>query len=136
MKRGSPYRLAMMIAAFVIAGAVSPIHAETVALPQGLQVTLPDGWRIDGSEDGTVSKTGMRRIQLVCETEACKRTQETCTILMRAKEMEGADDAAKLRSLYASPLARYARLRAVLRSTSRDAEIRKPLEITRIGGRE
>ena len=27
-------------------------------------------------------------------------------------------------------------LRAVLRSTSRDAEIRKPLEITRIGGRE
>jgi hypothetical protein len=52
------------------------------------------------------------------------------------KDIQGAGDAVRLRALYASPLDRYFRLRAVLRSTGRDAEIRKPLEITRLGGRE
>jgi hypothetical protein len=117
---------------------ILPAEAEMVRLPHGLSIALPEGWRVDGSSEGKVSKSGsLRRVQLVCESEACKRTQETCTILMRdGKDVEGSDDPARLRSLYASPLDRYARLRAVLRSTSKDAEIRKPLEITRLGERE
>lgn len=116
--------------------AATSSRAETVVMPNGLTIELPEGWRVDGPDEGKVSKTGLRRIQLVCESEACEKTQETCTILMRAKEIEGSDDAARLRALYASPLDRYFRLRAVLRSTSKDAEIRQPLEIVRIGNRD
>ncbi|MCO5092456.1 hypothetical protein [Bosea sp. (in: a-proteobacteria)] len=124
--------------AAVFTAPILPAKAETVTLPHGLSITLPEGWRVNGPSEGRVSGSGgLRRIQLVCENEACKQTQETCTILMRdGKDAEGADDAARLRALYASPLDRYFRLRAVLRSTSKDAEIRKPLEITRLGGRE
>lgn len=124
------------LAALILATAVAPALSETVPLPQGLSVTLPEGWRIEGPAEGTVSKTGMRRIQLVCESEACEKTQETCTILLRPHAEGGVDDAAKLDSLYASPLDRYVRLRAVLRATSRDAEIRQPLERVRIGQRD
>jgi hypothetical protein len=123
-----------LLAALILAAA--PACAEPVPLAQGLSVTLPEGWRIEGPAEGTVSKTGMRRIQLVCESEACKKTQETCTILLRPHAKGGADDTAKLDSLYASPLDRYVRLRAVLRATSRDAEIRQPLERVRIGQRD
>jgi hypothetical protein len=111
-------------------------RAGTIVMPHGLSIELPEGWVVDGSPEGELSKSGLRRVQLVCESEACEQTQETCTILMRVKQMQGDDDIDKLRSLYASPLQQYFRLRAVLRATGSDAEIRKPLELTRIGDRE
>lgn len=126
----------LMIAGAWVATAPGPLLAETVALPAGLAIDLPEGWRVDGPGEGTASATGMRRIQFVCETQACRRTLETCTILMNDERPDGADDAARLRSLYASPHARYDRLRAVLKATSRDAELRQPLAIVRWGDRE
>lgn len=126
----------LMIACAWVAALPGPLVAETVALPAGLGVDLPEGWRVDGPAEGTLSVTGMRRIQFVCETQACRRTLETCTILMNDERPDGADDAARLRSLYESPHARYNRLRAVLKATSRDADILKPLEIVRWGERE
>lgn len=128
--------IATALAALALSVAAATSRAETIVMPHGLSVELPEGWHVDGSPEGEVSQTGLRRVQLVCDSEACRKTQETCTILMRSKEIEGADDAARLRALYASPLDRYTRLRAVLRSTSKDAEIRKPLEIVRMGERE
>jgi hypothetical protein len=128
--------LAVVFAALVLPVAATTTQAETVMMPHGLTVELPQGWRVDGPDEGKVSKTGLRRIQLICESEACEKTQETCTVLMRTKEIKGSDDASRLRALYASPLDRYFRLRAVLRSTSKDAEIRKPLEIVRMSDRE
>ncbi|CAM4333725.1 hypothetical protein BOTU111921_24020 [Bordetella tumbae] len=110
--------------------------AETVVMPNGLSVELPEGWVLDGSPQGTVAKSGLRRVQFVCETEACEQTQETCTILMRSEPLPGEDDADRLREYYASPFKRYFRLRAVLRSTGPDAGIRQPLELVRIGDRE
>lgn len=128
--------LAAALAALAVSAAAAPTQAETVVMPHGLTVELPEGWSLDGSPEGEVSKSGLRRVQFVCESEDCEKTQETCTILMRSKDVAGADDTAKLRALYASPLDRYFRLRAVLRSTSKDAEIRKPLELVRMGDRE
>lgn len=110
--------------------------ARQVSLPNGLTIDLPEGWRLSGPANGTTSKNGLRRIQLVCETERCKKTEETCTILMRDTEIDGVDDAARTLGLYASPMKRYFRLRAVLKSTGRDAELHKPLELTRIGARD
>lgn len=127
-------RLAALCAAL---GALAPAaSAETLDLPHGLSVQLPEGWVVDGSPQGEVSRSGMRRVQLVCESEACEQTQETCTLLMQAKPLEGDDDDARLQALYASPLKRYFRLRAVLRATSPDADIRQPLERVRIGDRD
>ncbi|MBV7485506.1 hypothetical protein [Bordetella sp. BOR01] len=128
--------LVALFAALALSAGVQVSRAETIVMPYGLSIAIPEGWVVDGSPQGKLSKTGLRRVQLVCESEACKQTQETCTILMRAKQMEGDDDIAKLHSLYASPLQQYFRLRAVLRATGRDAGIRKPLDLVRIGDRE
>lgn len=114
----------------------SPAQAEMVTLPYGLTIDLPEGWRVEGPEQGTLSKDGFRRVHLVCGSEACERSLETCTFLLREKPLEGADDAAKVRALYDSPFERYFRMRAVLRATSKDAEVLKPLELTRIGTRD
>ena len=116
--------------------ATASAHAETLPLPDGLLLDLPEGWHVDGAAEGTTSKSGLNRIQLVCETQACRKTQETCTILTRAAPVAGADDAGRLASLYASPMDRYFRIRAVLRSTSKDAEVLQPLERVAIGPRE
>jgi len=129
-------RFAPLLTALVLAAAAQPASAETIDLPHGRSIELPEGWVVKGAPDGTVSRTGMRRVQLACITEACEHTQETCTILMQPKNLEGNDDDAKLHALYASPLQRYFRLRAVLRSTGSDAELLKPLERTRIGERQ
>lgn len=128
--------IAAALAALLVSTAATAARAETVVIPDGLAVELPEGWSVDGPAEGELSKTGLRRVHFTCDSEACEKTQETCTVLTRSKDLEGADDAARLRALYASPLDRYFRLRAVLRSTSRDAEIRKPLELVRLGERE
>lgn len=109
--------------------------AASVQLPNGVVIDLPEGWRLDGPARGQASRTGLRRVQFVCESERCQKTEETCTILMRDTDIEGADDDARTRALYASPMKRYFRLRAVLKATGRDAELRQPLELTRIGER-
>lgn len=132
-------RTLALVVARAIAGVllVLPVaHAETVSLPYDLMIDLPEGWRVDGPEQGKLGTDGLRRVQLICDTEACEKTQETCTVLMRRKPIEGDDDAAKVRALYESPFQRYLRLRAVLRNTSRDAEILKPLELVKIGERD
>lgn len=132
---GAP-RLAALYAGLALAVLAPAVLAETVDLPQGLSVQLPEGWVVDGSPQGDVSRSGLRRVQLACESEACMETQETCTLLMRATPLEGDDDEARLRALYASPLKRYFRLRAVLSATGPDADIRQPLERVRIGDRD
>lgn len=113
-----------------------PASAEPLPLPDGLMLDLPQGWRIDGTAEGETGKDGRTRVQLVCEAEACKRTQETCTILMRPQPVAGADDAARLASLYAAPMDRYFRIRAVLRSTSKDAQVLQPLGRVSLGTRD
>lgn len=109
--------------------------AETVSLPGGLSFELPAGWRISGPPEGRTSKTGMTRVQLVCETPECESTQETCTFLLRERELPGSTDAERVRALYDQPTRRYLRIRAVLKSTSRDAEVLRPLDIATVGGR-
>lgn len=130
------HHLRAALMALSLVASMSAASAETVTLPHGLIVDLPDGWHVDGPDQGQRGRDGLTRIQLVCESEACRTTQETCTILLRDRPIEGADDAEKLRSLYRSPFQRYWRLRAVLRATSRDAEILAPLDLARIGQRE
>jgi len=129
-------RIGPLFAALALAATAQTAQAETIDLPNGRSVELPEGWVVTGAPEGTVSPSGMRRVRLACISDACEQTQETCTILMQPKSMEGDDDATKLDGLYASPLRRYFRLRAVLRSTSSDAELLKPLESVRIGERQ
>ncbi|SEK91687.1 hypothetical protein SAMN04515666_102355 [Bosea lupini] len=128
--------IALCIALLGSALLASPASAEPLPLPDGLMLDLPQGWRIDGTAEGETGKDGRTRVQLVCEAEACKRTQETCTILMRPQPVEGADDAARLASLYAAPMDRYFRIRAVLRSTSKDAQVLQPLGRVSLGTRD
>lgn len=123
----------VLIGSALLAGRVS---AEPLPLPDGLTLDVPEGWRVDGSAEGEIGKDGRTRIQLVCETEACKRTQETCTVLMRSQPVTGADDEARLASLYAAPMDRYFRIRAVLRSTSKDAQVLQPLGRAAFGARD
>lgn len=126
-------RLALVASCALLAGRAG---AEQLPLPRGLVLDLPAGWRVDGPTEGETGKDGRTRFQLVCETEACKRTQETCTVLMRAQPVSGADDEARLASLYAAPMERYFRIRAVLRSTSKDAQVLQPLGRVAIGARD
>jgi len=109
---------------------------RTVTLDQGFSLVAPEGWKLEDAGDDEGDATGRRRVHLVCRTPACKRTQETCTLLLRAEPVAGADDAARLAGLYAEPLARYFRLRAVLKSTSAGASLRSPLQTLRIGERD
>lgn len=132
----SARRLGAVLLSLSLLMPVRPAGAEMVSLPQGIILDLPDGWRVDGPGQGRLGRDGLRRVQLVCETETCLTTQETCTVLMREGTVEGADDAARLRGLYQSPFQRYLRLRAVLRATGRDAEILSPLELVRLGQRD
>jgi len=114
----------------------APARAEPLPLPDGLVLDVPEGWRVDGPPEGTTAKDGRTRVQLVCETEACKRTQETCTVMTRVQPVSGADDEARLTSLYAAPADRYFRIRAVLRNTSKDAQVLQPLDRVRLGARD
>lgn len=125
--------VAFAIPIFIFASIAS---AETLALPNDMTIDLPQGWFVNGPLDGELGKDGIRRFQLACASADCDQSQETCTILLRNEDIEGADDDAKLQTLYASPLKKYFRLRAVLRATGRDAELRKPLQLTKIGQRE
>lgn len=122
--------------ASLLAVVTVPARTEPLTLPNDMMIDLPEDWYIDGPAEGEMSSDGIRRIQLACDRDRCAKTQETCTILLRNKKMDGADDGAKLRSLYDTPLQKYFRLRAVLRATGRDAELRKPLQLVRIGQRE
>lgn len=104
----------------------------TLRLDQGFVLDLPPGWVLDDAGDAT----GRRVVRIVCATPACARTKEACTLRLRTKAVEGEDDAARLTGLHASPLSRYFRLRAVLKSTSPAASIRRPLGPERFGTRD
>lgn len=108
----------------------------TLRLDQGFRLDLPPGWVLEDADDASGDATGRRVVRIVCETPACARTKEACTLRLRSKAVEGEDDAARLAGLHASPLSRYFRLRAVLKSTSLGATIRRPLGPERFGSRE
>lgn len=124
------------IAAALLTGGWWPAQAQTLAMPQGLTVELPASWHVDGPAEGRLGRDGLRRIHLACASARCAQAQEACTLLLRPQPLAGEDDGARLRSLYDSPLKKYARLRAVLRRASPGADLRQPLAIVRIGERE
>lgn len=105
-------------------------------LDQGFVLDLPAGWVLEEADDDPGDATGRRVVRVVCQTQACARTQETCTLRLRTGPVEGADDAARLGGLHAAPLSRYFRLRAVLKSTSPGASIRRPIGPERFGPRD
>lgn len=107
----------------------------TLRLDQGFVLDLPAGWVMEDADDPH-DATGRRVVRIVCETPACARTKEACTLRLRLKAVEGEDDAARLAGLHASPFSRYVRLRAVLKSTSPGASIRRPLKPERFGMRD
>ncbi|KQQ11979.1 hypothetical protein ASF53_15035 [Methylobacterium sp. Leaf123] len=108
----------------------------TLRLDQGFRLDLPPGWVLEGANDDPGDASGRRVVRILCETPACARTKEACTLRLRTAAVEGGDDAARLAGLYTSPLARYLRLRAVLKSTSKGATIRRPLGPERFGPRD
>jgi hypothetical protein len=124
---------AMLLLALCVVA--TPLRAEETALVDDISFDLPEGWRID--EAGSAKSPRLRVLLVVCETAECKKnTLETCLFSLRGPQpVAGADDAALLAALYETPSSRYARLRSVLKSTSIDAEILKPLGLTRIGER-
>ncbi len=117
-------------------GADSLPGPTTLRLDQGFTLDLPPGWVLEEADDDPGDASGRRVVRIVCETPACARTKEACTLRLRTAPVEGADDAARLAGLYASPLSRYFRLRAVLKSTSPGASIRRPLGPERFGTRD
>ncbi|GJE68995.1 hypothetical protein [Methylorubrum podarium] len=108
----------------------------TLRLDQGFVLDLPAGWVLEEAGADPGDGTGRRVVRIVCETPACARTREACTLRLRPTAVEGEDDAARLAGLHASPLSRYVRLRAVLKSTSAGAAIRRPLGPERFGPRD
>ncbi|MEH3143801.1 MAG: hypothetical protein PGN34_00210 [Methylobacterium frigidaeris] len=108
----------------------------TLQLGQGFSLDLPAGWELEDAEDDPGDATGRMRVRIVCRTPACRRTQETCTMVLRRAPVPGTDDAARLAGLRAAPLSRYFRLRAVLKSTSAGATVRRPLGPERFGPRD
>lgn len=108
----------------------------TLRLDQGFVLDLPAGWVLEDADEDPRDASGRRVVRIVCETPACARTKEACTLRLRTAPVEGEDDAARLAGLHASPLSRYFRLRAVLKSTSPGATIRRPLGPERFGTRD
>ncbi|TFZ60739.1 hypothetical protein E4V01_02705 [Methylorubrum sp. Q1] len=108
----------------------------TLRLDQGFTLDLPPGWVLEDADEDPGDARGRRVVRIVCETPACAHTKEACTLRLRTAPVEGADDAARLTGLYTAPLSRYFRLRAVLKSTSPGATIRRPLGPERFGARE
>lgn len=122
-----------------VEAAEAPPAPVPLRLDQGFTLDLPAGWALEDADAGDGpgadpgDATGRLRVRVVCRTPACRRTQETCTFVLRRAAVAGADDAARLAGLHASPLARYTRLRAVLKSTSAGATIRAALGPARFG---
>ena len=114
----------------------TPADPITLRLDQGFRLDLPPGWVLEEAGGDPGDASGRRVVRIVCETPACARTREACTLRLRPKAVEGEDDAARLAGLHATPLSRYVRLRAVLKSTSAGASIRKPLGPERFGARD
>lgn len=130
-------RTAFAAAVLVLSStAFGQAQERVVRMDNGFSVTVPEGWRLDEAGEDNMDATGRKRVRLICETPECKRSQETCTFVLQSKPVEGETDAARLAGLYESPLARYFRLRAVLKSTSKDAEVLQDLAVQRIGLRD
>lgn len=135
MTRGSGLKIVAVGLGFWLAAMPARAGEVGLRLDHDILVDLPEGWSVGNDRDSNAA-TGRRRVQVVCDTEACRHTQETCTFVLQRKPVEGVDDAARLAGLYASALSRYARLRAVLKNTSEDARIRQTLALARIGQRD
>jgi hypothetical protein len=114
----------------------APQGPVTLRLDQGFRLDLPPGWVLEDAGEDPGDASGRRVVRIVCETPACARSQEACTLRLRTAPVEGADDADRLAGLHASPLSRYVRLRAVLKSTSVGATIRRPLGPERFGAHD
>lgn len=116
------------------AGLLTPARSAEFTLADDIVFAIPDGWRID--EQASKSTTRLRALKIVCETVECKDTEETCLFSLRRIRPENPDDAALLAKIYEAPLSRYRRIRAVLMSTSVGAEVREPLSLSKIAGRD
>ncbi|TWF57094.1 hypothetical protein [Neorhizobium alkalisoli] len=108
-----------------------------ITLDDGISFTLPAGWVVANRRDTRRGDKGQLSVNLVCESARCQKTQETCHFRMPAQRSgTQGGDAASLAALYADPLDRYFRLRAVRNATSKDAEFRKMLGPMTIGTRD
>lgn len=138
MKRTSLAALLIQLLAATAASAQDvPAQAPSViALDDGISFTMPVGWVVDKRRDTRRGDKGQLSVNLVCESARCEKTQETCHFRMPAQRSGNGDDAASLAALYANPLDRYFRLRAVRNSTSKDAEFRKMLGPMTLGARD
>ncbi|GLS43550.1 hypothetical protein [Methylobacterium brachythecii] len=107
-------------------------------LDHGIAATLPADWQADDEASAPVAydTKGYRRLQIVCHSESCRRSQESCTFVLKNDRVEGDDDASRLSGLYATALSRYARLRAAVKNTGEQATLRRSLERETIGPRE
>jgi len=107
------------------------LQSRPLDIGHGISATLPGDWEEESREE----EKGNRYIALECISADCEHSLETCHIVVFGKPIEGADDAARLASLYDSPVSRYFRMRAALISTSLDATFLQTLSLQRIGAR-
>jgi hypothetical protein len=115
-----------------------PAAAETskVELDHGISFTLPPGWVLEQLRDTRKGDKGRLVAEIACETEHCRdETLETCRIVLFPEHFGDAPDAENLTALYANPMDRYFRMRAVRIATSKDAEFLRPLAPMAIGAR-
>lgn len=109
---------------------------HVVSLDHGISLVMPQGWAVENRKDNRTAERGWLSVYLVCNSEVCERTQETCRISLAAAASRLPDDAASLAALHDDPATRYSRMRAVRIATSKDAEFRRLLAPMTIGPRD
>jgi hypothetical protein len=127
-----------LLASFMLAaGSAEAADPTAVTLDHGISFTLPPGWVLEEKRDTRKGDEGRLVVEIACETEHCKEeTLETCRVMLFPEHHGGGQDAENLEALYADPMARYFRMRAVRIATSRDAEFRRLLAPMTIGQRD
>lgn len=135
MKAALNAAIAMLVST-TAAFAQEAVEPNMVSLDHGISLLMPPGWAVKKRGDNRKSDRGRLSVDLVCNSEACERTQETCLFSLDAARSPTPDDAASIAALHDDPGRRYFRMRAVRIATSKDAEFRRLLAPMTIGTRD
>lgn len=127
----------LLTSLLLAAGSAEATDTAALTLDHGISFTLPPGWVLEEKRDTRKGDNGRLIVEIACETEHCRdETLETCRVVLFPEHHGDGRDVESLAALYAAPMARYFRMRAVRIATSKDAEFRRLLAPMKIGPRD
>lgn len=134
-----PIRLLEMVLCAALLRALclqAAIADERIAIGQlGVSASLPEGWTakieqrvsVDGKPDFNAE------LKATCETERCRKSQETCRIWVYDQVISGLGEADAFAALYNTASKQYDLTRTMLMRSGQGARVAKPVSAVAFG---